>query len=94
MQNPSRSSGGLTLIEVLVSIAVLSVLLAAFYTFYRNEAFALLRQQVEVNTKESAEIGLDFMAREIRMAGARPIPEVYPPGGCTIAAVSPTPTGG
>ena len=89
-----RHPSGYSLIEVIVSVVVLSVLLAAFYAFYRNQAFALLRQHVEVDTKESAEIGLDYMIREIRMAGARPIPNVYPPGGCTIPAFSPTPSGG
>jgi hypothetical protein len=87
---------GYTLIEVIVSALVLMVLLSAFYAFYRSQVFGLLRQHVEVNTKEGAEIGLDFMLREIRMAGARPLPEPYQtPTFCAARpAINPTPTGG
>lgn len=90
-----RVRAGFSLVELIVSVGIFTGLLLAFYSFYRNQAFSLLRQHVEVNTKESAEIGLDFMLREIRMAGARPVPETYPPGGCTTRpAITATPAAG
>ena len=79
-RDPSR---GFTLVEMIVSVVVFSIMMAAFFVFYRSQALALAHQERFINAKENAQIGVDFMMREIRTAGARPKPEAYPTAGCS-----------
>jgi prepilin-type N-terminal cleavage/methylation domain-containing protein len=86
----SNPGSGFTLIEIVVSVVVFSIMMAAFFVFYRSQALALAHQELFINAKENAQIGIDFMMREIRTAGARPVPETYPPAGCAVAASTDT----
>lgn len=82
-------SSGFTLAELLVVTLLLSLLLGALYSFYRSQLFTLRAQEVKLNVKENADVALDLMVRELRMAGARPtVPTAYPPVGCTVPAAS------
>ena len=75
---------GFTILELLIG-AVMSVLLVAvLYSFYHSQVVALRVQESTANAKEQAEIGLDFILKELRGAGARPAP--YPMT-CTASPV-------
>ncbi len=80
--NRYRGEHGFSLVELLVSVVVFSILLAAFFVFYRSQALALSNQERFLNAKQNAQIGIDFVMRELRTAGARPKPEAYPNPGC------------
>jgi type II secretory pathway pseudopilin PulG len=79
-----------TLVEILASITVFSVLLAAFFVFYRSQTLALAHQEQFLNAKQNAQIGLDFMMRELRTAGSRPMAETYDAGTCAITVSTST----
>lgn len=83
--NLYRHHKAFTLIELLVSIAILAVFIGALFTFFRSQVFAFRNEDSRINMKESADVALDFLVKELRMAGARPVPEAYDagaPAGC------------
>jgi prepilin-type N-terminal cleavage/methylation domain-containing protein len=80
--NRYRGEQGFSLFELVVSMVVFSTMLAAFFIFYRSQALALSNQERFLNAKQNAQIGMDFVVRELRTAGARPLPEAYPNPGC------------
>lgn len=83
-----RGGGGFSLVELIVSVTVFSAMLAAFFVFYRSQALALAQQERSLNAKQNAQIGIDFLARELRTAGSRPLPESFT--GCGVAASTAT----
>lgn len=83
-----RNIGGFSLIELLVVGAVFAVLMSAFFVFYRSQVIALSNQERFLNAKQSSQIGLDFVMRELRTAGSRPSPETF--SGCGVAASAST----
>jgi len=80
--------GGFSAVELITTVTVFSVMLAAFFVFYRSQALALAQQERFLNAKQNAQIGLDFLARELRTAGSRPLPESFT--GCGVAASTAT----
>jgi type IV pilus assembly protein PilW len=63
---------GFTLIEMLIALAIGSLLLAGIYTFYLSQKKAhAIREQVG-EMQQNARAGLELMVREIRMAGYNP----------------------
>jgi type IV pilus assembly protein PilW len=63
---------GFTLIEMLIALAMSSVLLASMYSFYLGQKRAYdLREQV-AEMQQNVRSGMALMAREIRMAGYNP----------------------
>jgi type IV pilus assembly protein PilW len=63
---------GFTLIEMLIALAISSVLLAGLYSFYLSQKQTyVLREQV-AEMQQNVRSGLALMAREIRMAGYNP----------------------
>lgn len=83
-------SSGFTLAELLVVTLLLSLLLGALYSFYRSQLFTLRAQEVKLNVKENADVALDLMVRELRMAGARPTAPAALPDQCDELAAPTT----
>jgi prepilin-type N-terminal cleavage/methylation domain-containing protein len=81
---------GFTLLELVVSVLVLGVMLAAFLVFYRSQALALSHQENFLNAKQNAQIGLDSLIRELRTAGSRPMQEDFDAATCGVAASTAT----
>jgi type IV pilus assembly protein PilW len=68
-----RASAGFTLIEMLIALAIGSVLLASVYTFYINQKRLYdMREQV-AEMQQNARAGIALMVRDIRMAGYNPL---------------------
>jgi type IV pilus assembly protein PilW len=67
-----RRQAGFSLTELLISIAVASILLAAISTYfaYQNRSYAAQNQLTEMN--ENTRAALDLLEREIRLAGYNP----------------------
>lgn len=82
------ADAGFTLLEVLVMGAVMAIMLGAYFSFYRSQVLALATQERFLNAKQGAQIGLDFLMRELRTAGSRPAYESFP--GCNVAASTAT----
>ena len=58
--------------ELMVAMAIASVLMAGIYNFYRNQLTSQVTQQVLVNMQQDARVAMYMMTREIRMAGCDP----------------------
>ncbi len=63
---------GFTLVEMLVAMAISSIMLAVIVVTYQSQAQSHMTQQEVVDMHQNARAALDLMAREIRMAGLDP----------------------
>ncbi|MDY6790178.1 MAG: prepilin-type N-terminal cleavage/methylation domain-containing protein [Thermodesulfobacteriota bacterium] len=63
---------GFTLIELMVALAITSILLAGIYTTYMTQLKSHLTQQLMVEMQQSLRGAMQLMEREIRMAGYDP----------------------
>ncbi len=63
---------GFTAIEMLISMAILSLTLASIYSLYISFVQQCTRESVKINVQQRVRSGLDMMIRDIRMAGLDP----------------------
>jgi type IV pilus assembly protein PilW len=73
MNSITTSQKGFSLIELMVAIAIASVLMAGIYTFYHNQLKTHITQQEMVDMQQDARAAMYMMTREIRMAGYDPL---------------------
>jgi len=71
-KHPRSRAGGFTLVELLVTMGISFVLGSAGFLFFRSQLRSLTDQSSGLDAVEGARAALDFMANEIRMAGANP----------------------
>jgi len=64
---------GFTLIEVMLTIAISGIALAAIYGVFISSSQSYRTQEGVVDAQQRARVGLDFMIRNIRMAGLNPM---------------------
>lgn len=64
--------GGFTLVELLVAMAIASILLAAVVSLFMSLSRSYTRQNAAADVQQVARAGVDFMAQSIRMAGLDP----------------------
>lgn len=67
-----RSSGGFTLVELMVAMALGLVVLGAMYGVFTLQNKQLSNQEQIVEMQQSARMAIDILSREIRMAGYDP----------------------
>jgi type IV pilus assembly protein PilW len=72
MNSIHTGNKGMTLIELMVAMAIASVLMAGIYTFYQNQLKSHITQEELVDMQQDARVGMYMMTREIRMAGFDP----------------------
>lgn len=63
---------GFSLIELMVAMAIASIVLASIYRVYYNQQMAATNQQLVIEMQQNARSALTLMKREIRMAGYKP----------------------
>jgi type IV pilus assembly protein PilW len=68
----NTSQKGFSLIELLVAMAIASVLMAGIFTFYHHQLKTHVTQQEMVDMQQDARAAMYMMTREIRMAGYDP----------------------
>ncbi|MCI5165793.1 MAG: prepilin-type N-terminal cleavage/methylation domain-containing protein [Candidatus Electrothrix sp. GM3_4] len=68
--NPDRS--GFTLIELMVALAIGSVIIIGIYSTYTGQQRISQTQDQVVEIQQNLRAGLDMMSRELRMAGFDP----------------------
>lgn len=64
---------GFTLIEVMITLAISGIALAAIYGVFISSSHSYRTQEGAVDAQQRARVGLDFMVRNIRMAGLDPM---------------------
>ncbi len=71
--NPAVTEpGGFTLVELLVAMAVASIMLAAVVSLFTTLDQSYTGQNAAANVQQVARAGVDYMAQSIRMAGLDP----------------------
>jgi type II secretory pathway component PulJ len=68
-----RQYQGVTLVELLVALGLSSIFCVALYGFYQVHRNVLKAEEVRLSLRESSRLAIDFMVRELHMAGARPV---------------------
>ena len=64
---------GFTLVEVMITIAISGIALAAIYGVFISSSQSYRTQEGVADAQQRARVGLDFMVRNIRMAGFDPL---------------------
>jgi len=71
--NPAVTEpGGFTLVELMVAMAVASIVLAAVVSLFTTLEKSYTGQNAAANVQQVARAGVDYMAQSIRMAGLDP----------------------
>jgi prepilin-type N-terminal cleavage/methylation domain-containing protein len=84
-KNQVLRSAGFTLVEVLMCIAILSVLFGTIYRTFDTFNRSYANENVKAGVQQKSRIGIDLMARDIRLAGLDPL-------GSATAGFNPTGT--
>ena len=66
---PSLACGGFTLVELLVVLAIVSIVMGGIYSVFVRSNRVYISQEEVVAAQQEARSALDILGREIRMAG-------------------------
>jgi prepilin-type N-terminal cleavage/methylation domain-containing protein len=69
---PSKSPNGFTLIEVLITMAMATLILAAVFTVFANYTRTNNIQTITAGIQQDIQAGISFMEQDIRSAGLNP----------------------
>lgn len=72
MRNKRRTISGFTLVELIISMAIGLIVLAALYSVFIMQNRTLSTQEQIAEMQQNARIGMDIMQRDIRIAGYNP----------------------
>lgn len=72
-KNQALGTAGFTLIEVLMCIAILSVLFGTIYRTFDTFNRSYANENVKAGVQQKSRIGIDLLARDIRLAGLDPL---------------------
>ncbi len=72
-QNQDRRSAGFTLVEVLMCIAILSIIFGTVFRSFDTFNRSYTNENVKAGVQQKSRIGIDLMARDIRLAGLDPL---------------------
>ena len=64
---------GFTLVEMLIALLILSIVSGVVYGIFASLSKSFTSQDVTAKTQQNLRIGIDFMIRDIRMAGLDPL---------------------
>jgi len=72
MKTVHISNRGFSLIELLVALAMSSIVLAGIYSVYRSQAGSYITQQMVVDMQQDVRSAMYYMQRSVRMSGFDP----------------------
>ncbi len=67
-----KTSNGFTLVELMITVAISGVIIAAIYSAYITQQRIYLAQEQVAEMQQNIRAAINMMAREIRMAGCDP----------------------
>jgi prepilin-type N-terminal cleavage/methylation domain-containing protein len=70
---PGLTTRGFSALELIVAMGVAGIFSGVLYTFYHFHTYALRAQEIGLGLREGSRLALDFLVREIPLAGARPV---------------------
>jgi type IV pilus assembly protein PilW len=70
--NMKINKKGFTAIELLISLAIMSVALTSIYSMYMSFIRTCTKEGAKIRVQQSVRSGLDMMIRDIRLAGLDP----------------------
>lgn len=70
LSKPLLSSAGFTLIEIMITAAIFAIVAASMLTLYINMQQNTSNQQEIVDVQQNLRVAMDYLCRDIRMAGA------------------------
>ena len=73
IRNQALRLAGFTLVEVLMSLAILSVLFGTIYRTFDTFNRSYANENVKAGVQQKSRIGIDLMARDVRLAGLDPL---------------------
>lgn len=73
MERVANGNKGFTLIELMVTLAISSIITAGIYAIYTAQTTARRNQKIAVDMMQNLRAGIYFMEREIRVAGFDPM---------------------
>lgn len=89
-----RGEGGFTLMELLISVAILGLVMAGLLGLLTASRNAYTRGSSTIEAQQNARLVLDRMGKEIREAGYHPRPPDTAPATCPTPPGTLYPTGG
>jgi prepilin-type N-terminal cleavage/methylation domain-containing protein len=72
-QNRAVRSSGFTLVEVMMCIAIISIVFGTIYRSFDIFNRSYTTENVKAGVQQKTRIGIDLMARDIRLAGLDPL---------------------
>ncbi|MGD9044186.1 MAG: prepilin-type N-terminal cleavage/methylation domain-containing protein [Desulfobacterales bacterium] len=72
-QNQTAKSAGFTLVEVMMVIAIVSIVFGSVYRSFDIFNRSYTTENVKAGVQQKTRIGVDLMARDIRLAGLDPL---------------------
>ena len=73
IKNQALRSAGFTLVEVLMSLAMLSIVFGTIYRTFDTFNRSYTSENVKAGVQQKSRLGIDLMARDIRLAGLDPL---------------------
>jgi len=70
--NMKINKKGFTAIELLISLAIMSIALTSIYSMYMSFIRTCTKEGVKIRVQQNVRSGLDMMIRDIRLAGLDP----------------------
>jgi len=68
-----KHNKGFTLVEILVTLAIVSIVMTVVYVVYTSSIRSYTTQDVAAGVQQSIRVGIEYVAHDIRMAGFAPI---------------------
>ena len=72
-QNQAIRSAGFTLVEVMMCVAIISIVFGTIYRSFDIFSRSYTKENVKAGVQQKTRIGVDLMARDIRLAGLDPL---------------------
>ncbi|MBW2367804.1 MAG: prepilin-type N-terminal cleavage/methylation domain-containing protein, partial [Deltaproteobacteria bacterium] len=64
-----RKDTGFTLVEILITVAVLGIMSSAVFGFFHSQQQVYLREDERMERDQNVRTALEMMTRELKMAG-------------------------
>ena len=84
--SPIVHNGGFTIVELMIVLVIMFMVASAAYSVLSSLTRSYTGQNVAADTQQNLRVGIDFMIRDIRMAGLDPLRT----GNSGVTAATPT----